>query len=826
MNQRWQAGERPRAEEFFSRYPDLAAHPEQAIRLIYEEICLRQQEGQEPDAAEIMQRFPQWEDQLTVLLHCHRLLDDDTLEPAAPPPVPPLADHVLVAELGRGAQGQVYLARQPALANRLVVLKVTPRIGHEHLALARLNHTHIVPLYSAQDDLQHDTRTLCMPYFGGATLQHILDQLRNTPFASRMGRHILDALDQLQAQVPVAFVGKGPARKYMSQATYPQAICWIGICLAEALEYAHERGLVHLDLKPGNVLLAADGQPMLLDFHLAQQPLTPGQGPPDRLGGTALYLSPEQQLALSAVSQGRPIPAAVDGRSDIYSLGLVLFEALAGFVPPNKGSGLSLTNYNSAVSPGLADIIARCLAERPEDRYPTATALSQDLRRHLNHRPLVGVPNRSWAERWRKWRRRQPHGLTVAVLVSAVLLAAVSLGLVGWNRQGDQRREVEQALEQAGQQLQDHDYKQAVATLSRGLAVAENLPGNQELAALLRSKYQLARRGQAVQQLHTLVDQVRFLYGAAVPARLTPARQEELQARFREVWDKREWLLDRQGASLGKETEQDLDTDLLDLGTMWADLSVRLAGQEGAAQTRREVLQILDETERLIGPSVVIYRQRQACAAALGQQELAQEAGRRAEQFRPRSGWEHAALGRVLLGANQVEDAATAFEKALRLQPGNYWANFYQGVCCYRRGRWEEAINAFRVCVALAPLSAESHYNRALAEEALGKDDPAMAGYNRALELQPRLGAAALNRAQLHFKHKRRQEALEDLQLARSAGCDPAVVCYNFALVYLDLHDRHRALANLRQALQANPQHKESRALLDRLEEERKPGPS
>jgi eukaryotic-like serine/threonine-protein kinase len=825
MNQRWQAGERPRAEEFFSRCPDLASNPEQAVRLIYEEICLRQQEGEEPDPAEILRRFPQWDKQLAVLLECHRLLKEDTQEVVAPAPVALPADHVMVAELGRGAQGKVYLARQRGLADRLVVLKVTPRIGHEHLSLARLNHTHIVPLYAANDDPQNNLRTLCMPYFGGATLQQVLARLGSTTHANRTGQHLLNALDWHQAQVPVAFVGKGPARQYLAQASYVQAICWIGVCLAEALDYAHEHGLVHLDLKPGNVLLTADGQPMLLDFHLAQQPLAAGQAPPDRLGGTALYLSPEQLSALTAVSQGRPVPAPVDGRSDLYSLGLLLYEALAGFVPPDGGKGLALPEFNPAVSPGLADIIGKCLAGQPEERYQTAAGLSQDLRRHLNQRPLLGVPNRSWAERWRKWRKRKPQGLTVAVLVSAVLLAATSMGLVALVRQGDQRQEAEQALDQGGQQLRDRAYAQAVQTLSRGLAAAENLSSSQD--RLLHGKLQLARRGQAVQQLHHLVDQLRFLYGSAAPASSAPlptSRRQELDTRFREVWDKREWLLDRHNMSLGKDTEQELEADLLDLATIWADLGVRLASVGDADQARREVLLVLEETERLFGPSAVVCRQRQACAAALGQRELAAEAGRRADQLQPRSGWEYAALGRALLASGQVKEAASAFEQALQLQPGTFWPNFYQGVCAYRLAHYQEAITAFRVCIALAPENAECHYNRALAEEALGNDDRALAGYDRALELQPGLGSAALNRALLHFKSKRSQAALADLQRARAAGCDPAVVCYNLALVYLDQQDRLAALANLRQALQANPQHKDARALLNRLEAERKPG--
>jgi serine/threonine protein kinase len=119
--------------------------------------------------------------------------------------------------------------------------------------------------------------------------------------------------------------------------TYVEAVCRIGACLADALQYAHDRGLVHLDLKPSNILVAADGQPMVLDFHLARGPLHPDDPPPAWLGGTPGYMPPEQQAALAAVQRARRVPLAVDGRADVYALGVVLYEALAGRLP---GDGL------------------------------------------------------------------------------------------------------------------------------------------------------------------------------------------------------------------------------------------------------------------------------------------------------------------------------------------------------------------------------------------------------------------------------------------------------------------------------------------------------
>jgi serine/threonine protein kinase len=401
MRQRWQAGERPTTEDYLSLYPALKGHPEAAAELIYEEICLRREHGQVGSSSAVLNRFPQWASRLRVLLELHDTLalDDDPEYPAAGDV---LGDFHLVAELGRGLRGRVFLARQPSLGGRLVVVKLTPRLDSEHHVLARLQHTHIVPLYAAHDEPARRLRLLCMPYFGGATLAALLDRLGETPAEQRKASDLWQAL---------AAGGPGEAGVLsvprLARSSYVAAVCWMGACLADALSFAHQRGLLHLDVKPANVLLTADGVPMLLDVHLAHEPLPAGAAP-RYLGGTPAYSSPEQRAALESVRRGQPIGVAVDGRSDLYSLGIGLYEALAGS-RPGDGQAAPLSFCNRQVSTGLSDVIARCLAPRADDRYPDAAALADDLRRHLADLPLRGVGNRDLRERWRKWRRRRPH---------------------------------------------------------------------------------------------------------------------------------------------------------------------------------------------------------------------------------------------------------------------------------------------------------------------------------------------------------------------------------------------------------------------------------
>src|SRR5262249_60940102 len=140
----------------------------------------------------------------------------------------------------------------------------------------RLHHTTTVPLHPVHTDTARTIRILCMPYFGRATLAALLEALADVPLGARTGRHVLAAIDRMQEpSAPSPAVG-GAARQLLAHVSYVQAVCWITACLADALQFAHERGLVHFDLKPSNVLLATDGPPLVLDFLLSPAPLRPG----------------------------------------------------------------------------------------------------------------------------------------------------------------------------------------------------------------------------------------------------------------------------------------------------------------------------------------------------------------------------------------------------------------------------------------------------------------------------------------------------------------------------------------------------------------------
>src|SRR5262249_24368376 len=151
----------------------------------------------------------------------------------------------LRAELGRGASGRTFLASEPTLADRPVVLKVISDDQEEHLSLARLQHTNIIPLFSEHTFPERGLRALCMPYLGGTSLARVLEALAGIPPADRRGRDIIHVLDRIRAGRSDPAPTDGPYRRYIENVSYIEATCWIGTRLADALQEAHTHGLVH-----------------------------------------------------------------------------------------------------------------------------------------------------------------------------------------------------------------------------------------------------------------------------------------------------------------------------------------------------------------------------------------------------------------------------------------------------------------------------------------------------------------------------------------------------------------------------------------------------
>ena len=330
--------------------------------------------------------------------------NDEASEPTIARMLKDFGDYELLEEIGRGGQGVVYRARQKSL-NRIVALKViglahwateahVKRFRREAEAAASLNHPCIVPIYEVGE--------------------------RDGACYFSMGLVEGGQLDAVAKREPV------PLRHAAELIAK----------LARTVHYAHEHGILHRDIKPGNILLDAKGEPHLTDFGLAR--LAETESTVTRtmeVLGTPSYMAPEQAVGNNA---------RVTDATDIYGLGAVLYQLLTGHPPFAGGTTFETVRLvldteprqprllNPKVDRDLATICLKCLDKDPQRRYSSALTLTEDLERWLKHEPIRARRTGIFTG-GRKWVRRNP---TIAVLVVAL---AAAIGAMIWKSEFIQR---------------------------------------------------------------------------------------------------------------------------------------------------------------------------------------------------------------------------------------------------------------------------------------------------------------------------------------------------------------------------------------------------
>jgi eukaryotic-like serine/threonine-protein kinase len=416
------------------------ASVESLVARVADDFQERQKNGELPDIEEYAARYPEAADLLRKVLAALELvgpaqLSGPGLPETATEPAGTLGDFRILREVGKGGMGIVYEAEQISLRRR-VALKVLPfaatmdprqlqRFQNEARAAACLHHPHIVPVYFV--GCERGVHFYAMQFIDGQSLEGFLRKLHQP---TRDGDQPGPISASPDAATVVDSHAKAKTQPLPQDTAYFRQVAEWGIAVAEALEHAHGLGIVHRDIKPGNLLLDAAGRLWVTDFGLARTVNDSGLTLTGDLMGTLRYMSPEQALAKHGL---------VDHRTDIYSLGVTLYELLtlrpaidgvdreevlkkiAFDEPPGA------RQRNAAIPVELETIVRKAMSKEPAERYATAKELAEDLCRFLDDKPIRARPP-SLRQRLRKWARRHRAAIWTAATLLVFAAAALAAG--------------------------------------------------------------------------------------------------------------------------------------------------------------------------------------------------------------------------------------------------------------------------------------------------------------------------------------------------------------------------------------------------------------
>lgn len=406
-------------EDYLAEHPELGEPDGIPIELIQEEHHLRRvRSGNPVDTDEYIARFPEKAGEIRRRLPADAASEQERTGQQLSEQYQPgdhIGDFYLMSALGTGAFGSVFLARQESM-QRLVALKVSNDKGTEAQTLAQLDHPNIVRVHDQVRLPVQSIRLLYMQFVAGGTLQSVVKASQTAE--NKNGRLVADCIANALDHSGISSIQNVSLNRGLADKSWAEVTGQLGMELAQALHYAHEQGVLHRDLKPANVLLEVNGSAKLADFNISFSSEVIGDTAAASFGGSLAYMSPEQLEVCH--SDRRTQADDLDERSDVFSLGILLWELMYGKRPfpdetvtenwnqtlddmtelRGQGVGDPPTPPANATEELLVLILRRCLEPDPENRFRTADELAREL--GLCLQPQVAKLIRSSETGWRK----------------------------------------------------------------------------------------------------------------------------------------------------------------------------------------------------------------------------------------------------------------------------------------------------------------------------------------------------------------------------------------------------------------------------------------
>jgi serine/threonine protein kinase/Flp pilus assembly protein TadD len=772
---------------------------ESLVARVADEFMERHKRGERPDVEEYAARHPQAAELLRKVLAALDVVGVSLAAAASSGPAcegevaGTLGDFRILREVGRGGMGIVYEAQQISLKRR-VALKVLPfagtldpkqlqRFHNEAQAAAGLHHTNIVPVHFV--GCERGVHFYAMQFIDGQTLAEVLRQLRQPPADPQSAADPQPTTLYGAAGVTTRSVDSAPVRR----AEHRRWVARLGEQAAEALHHAHELGVIHRDVKPGNLMLDGRGNLWVTDFGLAHVQSDASLTASGDLVGTLRYMSPEQALAKRVL---------IDQRTDVYSLGATLFELLT-LRPPFDGADRqellrqiafeepeAPRRLDKAIPAELETIVLKALEKNPADRYATAQELADDLRRFLDDRPIK-ARRPSWRQVAAKWARRH-RGVACAGAAMLGMLLVLGAGFGVWRMQ---QRAVAQA--QAEQALADADRFQAEGKWPEALLAARRAEPLLSAGLLNDGLRQRVQERVADLAMVDRLEQIRLQKAVVKGTDFDRAQADSAYAQaFRDYGIDVAVLgaAEAAGAIRARGIRVELAAALDD----WA--VVCRGTRDKADTTWKDLLGLA----RAADPDELRNRLRDALESkdAPDLKGLAATGG--LTGLPPST---LVLLGDTLGHTGAVKEAVAVLHQGQRLYPGNFWINFTLAYWLARRGpgHQEDVLCYTKVAVALRPLSAAAHNDLARALERKGQLDEAIAEYREALRLNKDYSYAQNNLGIALHNNGRPDEAIAEFREALRLNKDHAQVHYNLGHALQDKGQLDEAITEYREAV-------------------------